>query len=270
MVTKGSAIGSTSSSTSEFPKKNEETKSLQKIALASIFATLFAIIRLIPTYPLLGVPGTTFPASDILAPIYGVILGPYVGGASVLLGVFLSVALGRPLVFLGLDFLPALCNTLAVGLLMRGNRILVLFFNIVLLAVFTVSPFTLALVKMPFAPAGLSVPFSWLHVVGIIVLASPLGARGAHWVKEGSVQALLKGLFIISLIGTLIQHLVGGLVFEWIRGVVLSDLDPEGFALLWQVIFWLYPIERIVTALIATVVGASLIKALRRMRRIPL
>ncbi|MBI2185168.1 MAG: hypothetical protein HYU39_09450 [Thaumarchaeota archaeon] len=261
----------TTGSTSESPKKNrEERKSLQKIALTSIFATLYAILRLVPLYPLLGVAGATFPASDILAPVYGVILGPYVGGASVLLGTFLSVALGRPMIFLGLDFLPAVSNTLAVGMLMKGRRILVLAFNMIVLVLYTISPFTLTFVRVPFVSSDLLLPFSWLHAAGIAVLASPLGAKASKWVQEGSAQSLVKGLFIFSLIGTLLQHLVGGLVFEWVYGVVSRTMDAAAFALRWQVIFWLYPIERLATALAAMVVGASLIKALRRMRRIPL
>ena len=65
------------------------TKSAPKtkiIAIMSIFTAIYAILRIIPTVPMIGASGAYFSLSDIVAPLYGLILGPYIGGLSVIIG----------------------------------------------------------------------------------------------------------------------------------------------------------------------------------------
>jgi len=69
-----------------------------RLALISSFAAVYAVIRILPTFPMLGVSGSTFAAADIIAPLYGVILGPIIWPISVILGTFLGF-LGRPPTF---------------------------------------------------------------------------------------------------------------------------------------------------------------------------
>jgi hypothetical protein len=87
------------------------------IASIAVFSSLYAVLRIMQTIPMIGAQGASFSLSDVLAPLYGIILGPYVGGASVIIGTFLGMAMGKPVVFLGLDFLPAFVCTVALGLL---------------------------------------------------------------------------------------------------------------------------------------------------------
>lgn len=64
----------------------------------AIFSALYAVLRLIQTVSMVGVPEARFSITDAFAPLYGILLGPYVGGLSVILGTFLGIALARWLV----------------------------------------------------------------------------------------------------------------------------------------------------------------------------
>src|SRR5206468_1745767 len=75
--------------------------------LMASFSALYAVLRSIPTYPMLGIPGATFKAGDIIAPLYGILLGPVLGSISIAFGTTMAFFTGAPPIFLGLDFLPA-------------------------------------------------------------------------------------------------------------------------------------------------------------------
>ena len=82
---------------------NRNTKT---IALIAIFAALYAALRIIPTVPMIGT-GATFHLSDILAPLYGILLGPYVGGISIIIGTFAAIGLGNACTLLRIGFPPS-------------------------------------------------------------------------------------------------------------------------------------------------------------------
>ncbi|MEM4165362.1 MAG: hypothetical protein QXJ86_05925, partial [Nitrososphaerales archaeon] len=140
------------------------------VASVAIFAVVYAVLRLIPTFPMIGVSGAVFSLSDMMAPLYGVILGPFVGPLSVILGTFLAIALGKPVSFLFLDFLPATLNALAVGLIMRRRFAVAIGLNLVVLAIFLVNPLTLIFVSINLPIANLILPFHWMHYLALAAL----------------------------------------------------------------------------------------------------
>ena len=139
------------------------------IALIAIFAALFAVLRRMDAIPMIGVPGARFSLSDILPAIYGVILGPFTGGISVIIGTFLGIAMGKPVIFLFLDFLPAFVNTVAIGLLVRRKWWPAVLLYVALLVAFLVNPLTSLFIDV----GGIAIPFVWLHIVALVVLLSP-------------------------------------------------------------------------------------------------
>jgi hypothetical protein len=134
------------------------------IALIAIFAALFAVLRRIDAIPMIGVPGARFSLSDILPPIYGIVLGPFTGGISVIIGTFLGIALGKPVIFLFLDFLPALVNTVAVGLLVRRKWWPVVLLYVALFVAFLVNPLTSIFIDV----GGMAIPMMQ-HLMGNIL-----------------------------------------------------------------------------------------------------
>ena len=236
------------------------------VASVAIFAVLYAVLRLIPTFPMIGVSGAVFSLSDMMAPIYGVILGPLVGPLSVILGTFIAIALGKPVTFLFLDFLPATLNALVVGLILHRRFTSAIILNIIILAAFLANPLTVIFVNVNLSNQSILLPFHWLHYVALAVLISPLSRRAAEWVRGASAASLAKGLVVVSLIGTMLQHSTGGILFEVILGQYLGVVKPESYLLIWNTVFYIYPIERVVLAILATIVGTPIVRSLKASR----
>jgi len=235
------------------------------IAFIAIFAALFAVLRRIPTVPMVGVAGAYFSLSDVAAPIYGAILGPLTGGLSVVLGTFLAMALGRPAPFLGLDFLPATVNVIAIGLLLKRKWGIVVILNAVLLLTFLLHPFTSILVNIPIGETTVTFPFAWLHIVAFVVLISPLGRKAANWVLTLETPNIAKGLAVLAFVGTMMQHLMGNLLYEIIFGQVLQYYSQVEFAtVIWPSVFFLYPVERLALIILAVVIGTPLVRVLKK------
>ena len=193
------------------------------IASIAIFSALYSVLRILPTVPMIGAQGASFSVSDVIAPIYGILLGPYVGGAAVIIGTFLGMALGKPVVFLGLDFLPALVNAVALGFLVRRKWWPVVGLYAVLLAVFLLNPLTTLSINV----GGVAIPFAWLHIATLIVLVSPLGYKAGKWVREIPEEKFTKDTagYLVSLISGVVGVSVG--VFL----LLITYLLPELFTM---------------------------------------
>ena len=235
------------------------------IASIAMFAALFAVLRRMDTIPMIGVQGASFSLSDILPPIYGIVLGPFTGGISVILGTFLGIALGKPVSFLFLDFLPAFVNTVAIGLLVRRKWWPAVLLYGALLVAFLVNPLTSIFVDV----GGVALPFAWLHIVAFIVLLSPLGRKAGQWVESLKPVLLASGIAILAFIGTMMQHLMGNILFEVILNqfYVLLGQGPivatTAYSGIWSVTFFLYPWERLMLVLLAVIVGVPLVRVLK-------
>jgi len=228
------------------------------LALTSSFAVIYATLKIIPTFPVVGVPGASFSSSDILVPLYGIILGPIFGSASIILGTFLAVVLGKPLIFLGLDFLPATFGAVSVGLLVRGKRTAVVVIFAAVLAVFLIHPLSLVLVSLPFG----AVPFNWMHIAVLALLLTPLAGKAPEWVSSKSVSQVARGLGILAIAGTMIQHVVGGVVFETVLGYIIGRYTQQQFVGIWTTIFFVYPFERIILVAASILLGTPLLRNL--------
>ena len=238
---------------SDFSKNSNRTKI---IAFSIVFSALYAVLRLVPLGPMIGL-SATFSVSDFLAPLYGIILGPYVGGLSIVIGTFLGMAMGKAPVFFGLDFLTAFVNTVAIGFLMKRKWAPVVVLNIVLLVAFALNPLT----TLFFGP----VPFFWLHLVAFLVLISPLGRNAGQWVETLKPKFLTAGLAILAFVGTMMQHLTGNILTEVVRGQILGITPPEAFStVIWPGAFVLYPWERLTLVILSVVVGVPLVRTLKK------
>jgi hypothetical protein len=234
------------------------------IAIVATFAVVYFLFRMIPTFAMVGVSGGTFSLGDAIAPLYGIILGPFAGAISVILGTILAIALGRPIIFLGLDFLPSAMDALIVGLVMQEKRLAATIIYLVLFGMFLANPYTAIFVPVSVSFLNLNSYFfyPWLHLIALLVLISPLSKKAAEWVNGALVVNLAPGVLILAFIGTLTQHLVGGLLYETVLGMFVGKA-PEVFRLLWNTVFWLYPLERTFIVVLSTVIGVPMIKALK-------
>jgi len=232
-----------------------KTKTLMLIA---VFSALYFVLRMIPTFPMIGVSGGSFALADILASLYGLILGPFIGGFSIIIGTFLAIAAGKPIVFMGLDFLPALMNALIVGLIIRRRIVLSVSLNALLLALFLLHPYTAITIPIKFSQFETQFFFPWLHLIAFIILVSLTKSKVVDWLSK-SLKNKIAAVSILTLIGTMAQHLTGGLLWETIYGAFMNKA-PEAFRLLGNAIFWVYPFERIFIVITATIIGVPLLK----------
>jgi uncharacterized membrane protein len=240
------------------------TKNVQKtkiIAIIAIFTALYSVLRIIPPVPMIGSSGASFSLSDIVAPLYGLILGPYIGGLSVIIGSFIAF-FGKPPFFLGLDFLPATVAAVSVGLLIKRKWILVIALNFVLLVAFLLHPNTSVFVNVPLSDITIPLPFAWLHIVALLALISPLGRKAVEWISTPTGTKAATALAILFFIGTMMQHLMGNLLYETII-LPVSGTPVEGYPDLWTSIFFVYPIERVALVVFGTIVGTPLLRILK-------
>jgi hypothetical protein len=97
----------------------------------------------------------------------------------------------------------------------------------------------------------------WFQIAGFLILVSPLQSFAFKNFKSNNNSNLLYAFFITSLTSTLAGQIAGSLIFE------LMLADPNFFKGYWQGLTFLYPAERVIIALIATFVGAPLLRVLR-------
>lgn len=250
------------------------------VALIAIFSALYAMLRYLPLGPMIGLAGT-FSFSDALAPLIGIILGPFAGGISVIIGTFTAIALGKPVVFFGLDFLPAFINCIAMGFLIKRKWAPIIALYAILLGIFIASPYSSALIPV----GSLAIPFTWLHIVAFILFLTPLRSKAVNNIKKfnttnttiehlqsnwGIINRFIKrfnipnmawSLALLAFVGTMLQHITGSLLTQLTLGVFAEGTD---FTALWTAIFYVYPFERILMVLIAVGIGVPLIIAVKR------
>jgi len=238
---------------------SQRSQRTKQIALLTIFTALYIVLRFIPFSILIGPTGGFLSLSDFLAPIIGILLGPYFGGLSVLLGNFGAIGLGRPMTFYGLDFLPDFMATISTGFLYQNRRsrwAIVVAINAALLGIFLVNPLTIIFIS--------SVPFAWLHIAAFIILLSPLSLMAAKWLQTINYRKVVLGVAIFAFIGAMIQHLTGNILFEVVLGQVTSSIPAAAYPGIWTSVFLVYPFERLILIIAAILIGTPLIYLLNK------
>ena len=234
---------------------NRNTKAIAAIA---IFSALYAALRIIPTVPMIGT-GATFHLSDILAPLFGILLGPYVGGASIIIGTFAAIGLGTPAPFFGLDFLPAFVVAISLGFLVRGKWLPVVILNALLLVGYAFDPFTSNFIVTPWG----TFPYLWMHIVAFIVLLSPLGHKAGQWVKSSKSTTDYSRICHLGLCGyndaaPNRRSYLRNRFWEYYRFYGQSRLSRNT----WNIVFYIYPWERLALIVGAIIVGVPVTRIL--------
>jgi hypothetical protein len=229
----------------------------RRVTLAATFAAIYAVLRAIPTFQMVFGQGARFSAGDFALTSMGLLLDPIAAVLAVVGGTIVGYAFRAP-IFLGLDFFPGVVHVLVVSLAVRGRRLEAgVIFAIPLLA-YSLHPYSM-LFLFDF------VPFYWLHLFALLLLLSPVGRKFSGVPNHKlTAKSLLLLLVLLSLVGTMSQHIAGSVLFEIVFGNVLGQSTVVYNA--WPAIFLLYPLERPIIISISTILGAALIRALRYWR----
>lgn len=238
---------------SDLNKADQRTKTT---TLLIVFTAIYIVLRFFPYSIMIGGSGV-LSLSDLLPPIFGIMLGPYAGGIGIILGNLAAMGFGRPPTFFGLDFLPDLLAVVAIGLLVRRRWTPVIGLYSTLFLIFLVNPLTSIFV--------FSFPFAWLHIATFIVLLSPLGRSAGQWIEAPNSKRVTTGLAILALIGTMIQHLTGSILFEILLGQLTSSVPATAYPGIWASVFFVYPVERLILVVSAVLVGMPIIWILNNM-----
>jgi hypothetical protein len=217
----------------------------RQVTLAASFAAVYFVLRTIPTFQMVGISGR-FSAADFLLTAIAILCGLWGGVLSVVIGTVLAYGLSPP-IFFGLDFLPAIADVAIAALLIKGRCRTAQGMYLAIFFAFVLSPYSLRF--------GYGyVPYTWLHIVALIALLSPIASKIPAWLN-GHGYRQIAAIGTLAFVGTMGQHLVGGLLYELAVGVV-GGVSPSILALSWRIIFLAYPIERLL------IVGFSMIVAL--------
>jgi len=229
--------------------------STRDLAAAASFASLYAALWFLPLFPVVGAPGKFFPLTSVLAPLMGLILGPYLGLMATSIGGFIGWSITQSGALLFLSFVPGAAASFCSGLLYRGE------WKTLLLS-YTVLFFALALYPTV-GPGWLFPFFLWFQVLGLVVLASPVRLKAVNSMhKHTALFELGWAVGVVSFIATLFGHVVGVIIFQMLYfPAFYSEVDY--WRSLWQGLTLLYPLERSIISLLATLIGAPLINALR-------
>ena len=132
-----------------------------------------------------------------------------------------------------------------------------------LFVVFLLHPNTSVVVDVSVGDTVFSFPFAWLHIVAFTLLISPLGYKATQWFKTVDTTKIATGMAIMFFVGTMMQHLMGNLLFETVMAQPLGSIPVVAYPGIWTSIFFVYTVERLALVVLATIVGVPLLRALK-------
>jgi hypothetical protein len=228
------------------------------VALTVCFTALYVVFGFVKISPIIGLPGQAITAAAIMAPIIGVILGPYIGALSTILGGVIGFSFGY---FSVPSFVSGVFAASCAGMLYVGKRSVCAFTYFSLLFLFGFYPFV--------GPVWLYPPLMWFQIAGFLILVSPLQSMASENLNSSNKSKPLFAFFVTSLTSTLAGQIAGSLTLELISWPIFIA-DVNFWKVNWQFLTFLYPVERIIIALSAAFIGASVHKVLRSANVIPI
>lgn len=103
----------------------------------------------------------------------------------------------------------------------------------------------------------------WFQIIGFLILISPIQSKAYKNLNSENNTRLTASLFIIFLTSTLASQIAGSLTFEVISWPIFMA-DVRAWKTLWQILTFIYPIERIIIAsAAAAIIGTPIYKVLK-------
>jgi len=232
-----------------------QSPSAKNIALTACFAAIYVVFSTWNLFPVIGDETRFITAAVATAPLIGIILGPIYGVLSITLGGIASAFLSSSGIFWPFSFLPHVAAAFASGMLTIRKQAICSVSYLLLFIVFAFFPTN--------GPVWLWPLMLWLDLIGLIIVASPLQAKAIKCLNEASSSLYLGlGVFVTCLSATLFGHVTGSILFE----IFYLPIYPvDVWRAKWGFLTFIYPIERIMITIVATIVGIALIKALKSM-----
>ncbi|MCD6445365.1 hypothetical protein J7L49_01075 [Candidatus Bathyarchaeota archaeon] len=225
------------------------------LALIICFSALYTILCFIPAFPIVGLSGAAITFASIIAPIIGIVLGPYLAVLSTTFGGTLGLFFASP--FSPPSFAAGITSAFMAGMLLKNKKALCILTYLLLLSLFGLYPFT--------GPIWIYPPFMWFQIIGFLTLMSPLQSKAVNIIQKNSQDnsnyiKLSLAFFTIFLISSLSGQIAGSLTYETL---FIFVLNPNSWLPTWIGLTWIYPVERMIITASATVIGVPLYKVLK-------
>ena len=225
--------------------------STREITYTAIFAALSVIVcKVVPGIPIIGGSGSIkFDAA--LAPMYGILIGPYLGALAALVGGL--VAAGGYLSILT-SFCTAI-SALVAGVLTQKNFELhgykIKGWNIAFLVIL------LLVLGWYITWVGKEAPlYPIFHIFGLIITLTSHG-----WIAEtflgNNMTKVGIAVCLSSYCGVIADHMLGNLIY-------ITHFPEVNWPPIFMSVLPISVVERVLLTVIATIFGASLVLALRK------
>jgi len=226
------------------------------IALTTSMAALYVALSYLPGFPVIGVEGATIGVLSAVVPVFGFVLGPWLGASAAFVGGIVRRILTGASVYSWLLLPATVLSAFVAGCLSRRRVGIVRGWMVTALVL-----------------GGLI--FAWyLTWVGQVVWVFPLlhwaglavvllfGEWLALFFQRGEGLELMVCVGLCSFVANMVAQIYGTLVFIGAAelGVIGASLSPIFFLALIPV----FAVERLIFTVIATVVGVPVVLALRR------
>ena len=226
------------------------------ISYVALFAAAIGVTALIPFAILLST-GQSFPFSEFLIPLCGIVLGPVGGFVAGLVGGFIGLAIAPYTAPNGIlaPLTPAL-GAMAVGFLVQRNKRA--WWGTAILAtalgIFTIKGIVINGVR-PWWLIG-AVAVAW---ISLIIELTPLRSLAAAWLRSKNFGLVTGGLVVMSFLGTSTAMIVNNMI-----GFFLFEIPND----IWPAFIPLVQTERSIVTVGATIIGLGVIAGLRQLRMV--
>ncbi|MEM2971412.1 MAG: ECF transporter S component [Candidatus Bathyarchaeia archaeon] len=250
--------------------------SSRHLALVAIFAALYFVLSLIsPHVPAIGIPWLKIQLEALIASVFGLVLGPYLGALAAFLGAFIAWVLppGSMSPYGAPFLLSPPMNALVIGLIFyRKWKWAFAVFSLLILA-FLFSPPSQPIMGYGkvFDPYNPSEPFEipiyyvpaavlWDKVIALLLIIPSV-----KFAKQLSTSRNISILFfLLAFIGNQADNMWGCNVFALpIIYESIFNVPLEGVRFLFIVSPFIYPAIRFVQAVLVTIIAVPLIKTLK-------
>ena len=222
-------------------------------ALTGIFAALHLVITLIPFS--LSVSGSGIISFGMVsASMVGFLLGPFFGTIAVLIGSFLAIFINPEIAMLGFATpIATAAGAFAAGLIRIKKSFLIPIFYIISILLYLISPI------------GPNVPeLIWFHLIALILsllfVLPKIKDKIAEEIEFGGSMTS-RALFTMVIVAVTLDQLVGSTIGAYYL-VYIAGFDVTLVTTWYQGATLIYPVERIIGALIIVFVLRALVESL--------
>ena len=221
------------------------------ISIVGLMAAVYAVVTLLPGFPVIGAPGSEIDLARSLEPIYGIMMGTYFGPLAAFLGAILGKILSGESG--SLLFTPlALASTLSAALIYKGR--------VGKIPGWTISGLILTVMIAIWSTTqqAHNAPYFALPHVAAAAIAFGAGGKLNKSLRSGKME-MAPGVFLVSFISTMTGNMLGNLIF-----VAVYNPSPYFFVPMLAITL---P-ERLFISLASTIIGVPLIVGVRRVAKL--